>query len=67
MAAGLQLKNLLTSKDENIKSLYQQRWLTQDNEVRVAVKLKASDLFLNIFVCRTSTEPLERIMKDACS
>lgn len=67
MAAGLQLKNLLTSKDENIKSLYQQRWLTQDNEVRVAVKLKASDLFLNIFVSRTSTEPLERIMKDASS
>lgn len=40
MAAGLQLKNLLTSKDNNIKLLYQQRWLAQEDGVKSAVKSK---------------------------
>lgn len=40
MAAGLQVKNLLTSKDNNVKLLYQQRWLALDDAVRSAVKSK---------------------------
>ena len=49
MAAGLQLKNLLTSKDNNIKLLYQQRWLAQEDGVKSAVKSKASTDFVTIF------------------
>ena len=42
MAAALQLKNQLTSKDDNIKLVYQHRWLALDNGVRQEVKAKAS-------------------------
>lgn len=38
MAAGLQLKNALTSKDPNIRSMCQQRWLSFPNEVRTYIK-----------------------------
>ncbi|XP_022919169.1 importin subunit beta isoform X2 [Onthophagus taurus] len=38
MAAGLQLKNRLTSKDQNLKSAYQQRWLEMPQETRGYVK-----------------------------
>ncbi|XP_068752252.1 importin subunit beta-1-like [Montipora capricornis] len=38
MAAGLQLKNYLTSKDPTIRMQYQQRWLTLDDQVKLHVK-----------------------------
>lgn len=38
MAAGLQLKNKLTSKDQNIKLQYQQRWLALPEETRNYIK-----------------------------
>ncbi|XP_074101694.1 importin subunit beta Fs(2)Ket isoform X1 [Cotesia typhae] len=38
MAAGLQLKNQLTSKDPTLKSQYQQRWLTIPAETREFIK-----------------------------
>ncbi|KAL0273746.1 UNVERIFIED_CONTAM: hypothetical protein PYX00_006352 [Menopon gallinae] len=38
MAAGLQLKNKLTSKDANIKLQYQQRWLSLPEETRAYIK-----------------------------
>ncbi|EDO44158.1 predicted protein [Nematostella vectensis] len=38
MAAGLQLKNQLTSKDDIVRAQYQQRWLGLDKEVRDHVK-----------------------------
>ncbi|CAH1369024.1 unnamed protein product [Tenebrio molitor] len=38
MAAGLQLKNQLTSKDPNIKQLCQQRWLAAPEDIRTYVK-----------------------------
>ena len=38
MAAGLQLKNYLTSKDPEIKLQYQQRWLSFPSEETVAIK-----------------------------
>jgi hypothetical protein len=38
MAAGLQLKNTLTSKDAAIKAQYQQRWLGFPEETRAYVK-----------------------------
>lgn len=38
MAAGLQLKNHLTSKDNTITQQYQQRWLSFPEEVREYVK-----------------------------
>jgi importin subunit beta-1 len=38
MAAGLQLKNTLTSKDPTIKTQYQQRWLSFPEETRAYVK-----------------------------
>lgn len=37
-AAGLQLKNALTSKDEEIRQQFQQRWLSLPEDVRVYVK-----------------------------
>ncbi|KAI1293817.1 Importin subunit beta-1 [Halotydeus destructor] len=37
-AAGLQLKNALTSKDEDIKLQYQNRWLALPEDVRMYVK-----------------------------
>ena len=38
MAAGLQLKNYLTSKDESMRSDFRQRWLLADNQLRLEVK-----------------------------
>ncbi|XP_030762652.1 importin subunit beta-like isoform X3 [Sitophilus oryzae] len=38
MAAGLQLKNHLTSKDPNIKVQYQQRWLSFPEDIRSYIK-----------------------------
>ncbi|KAF7269113.1 hypothetical protein GWI33_017862 [Rhynchophorus ferrugineus] len=38
MAAGLQLKNQLTSKDPNIKVQYQQRWLGFPEDIRMYIK-----------------------------
>lgn len=38
MAAGLQLKNQLTSKDATVRLQYQQRWMTLDDKVKTHVK-----------------------------
>ncbi|CAH1388967.1 unnamed protein product [Nezara viridula] len=38
MAASLQLKNNLTSKDQNIKAQYQARWLAFPEETRMYIK-----------------------------
>ncbi|EEB16196.1 importin beta, putative [Pediculus humanus corporis] len=38
MAAGLQLKNTLTSKDQNLKTQYQQRWLSFPEDTRAYIK-----------------------------
>jgi importin subunit beta-1 len=38
MAAGLQLKNCLTSKDTDVKLEYQQRWLSFPHDLRTYVK-----------------------------
>lgn len=38
MAAGLQLKNHLTSKDQNVKLSYQQRWLLFQEDIRDYIK-----------------------------
>lgn len=38
MAAGLQLKNQLTSKDPNIKAQYQQRWFEFPEDIRSYIK-----------------------------
>ncbi|XP_070570539.1 importin subunit beta-1-like isoform X1 [Ptychodera flava] len=38
MAAGLQLKNALTSKDPVVKMQYQQRWLSMDPHLRTSIK-----------------------------
>jgi len=42
MAAGLQLKNHLTSKDENINLQYQQRWHQFPDETREYIKRNVS-------------------------
>ena len=42
LAAGLQLKNNLTSKDPNIKAIYQKRWLDFPDETRMYVKKNVS-------------------------
>lgn len=42
MASGLQLKNLLTSKDQNVKGQHQQRWLMLPEDIRVYVKKNVS-------------------------
>lgn len=39
MAAGLQLKNQLTSKDEAVRGRLQQQWLAMPEDVRNAVKM----------------------------
>lgn len=41
MAAGLQLKNALTSKDQTIRAQYQQRWLSFPEEIRSYIKKNA--------------------------
>ena len=42
MAAGLQLKNTLTSKDQTLKLQYQQRWLGFPEDTRTYVKKNVS-------------------------
>ena len=42
MAAGLQLKNQLTSKDQNIRTTYQHRWLAFPEEIRNYIKNNVS-------------------------
>lgn len=44
VAAGLQIKNSLTSKDPDIKAQYQQRWLAIDANARREVKNYVSNL-----------------------
>ena len=38
MAAGLQLKNYLTSKDDTLRIDFQQRWLSAGDQIRLQVK-----------------------------
>lgn len=38
VAAGLQVKNSLTSKDPDVKTQYQQRWLAIDSSARREIK-----------------------------
>lgn len=45
VAAGLQLKNLLTAKDATLKSTYQARWLSIPQEIRLYVKKNVSYIF----------------------
>lgn len=42
MAAGLQLKNQLTSKDDIVKAAFQEKWLQSTGEVRNYVKKNVS-------------------------
>lgn len=42
MAAGLQLKNQLTSKDENVKLKFQAKWLQLPEDIRSYVKKNVS-------------------------
>ena len=51
MAAALQLKNQLTSKDERMKLAYQQRWLGLEDTIKSAVKTRASILMLHQTGC----------------
>lgn len=44
MAAGLQIKNHLTSKDPALKLQYQQRWLTFAEDTREYIKKNVSIL-----------------------
>lgn len=44
MAAGLQLKNQLTSKDATVRLQYQQRWLSLDEGVKTHVKNMVREL-----------------------
>lgn len=47
-AAGLQLKNHLTSKDTTINQQYQQRWLLFAEDIREYIKKNVT--FLNFFL-----------------
>ena len=44
MAAGLQLKNQLTSKDATVRLQYQQGWLSLDEGVKTHVKNMVREL-----------------------
>lgn len=46
MAAGLQLKNQLTSKDPDLKYQYQQRWLAIPVETREYIKKNVRKIFI---------------------
>lgn len=50
MAAGLQLKNQLTSKDPDLKYQYQQRWLAIPVETREYIKKNVRETFS--FICK---------------
>lgn len=47
MAAGLQLKNQLTSKDPTVKLSYQQRWLNFPEDIRNYIKKNVSKQVLS--------------------
>lgn len=49
MAAGLQLKNHLTSKDPALKHQYQQRWLSLPEDMRVYIKKNVRNVVLYFF------------------
>jgi importin subunit beta-1 len=49
MAAGLQLKNNLTSKDPDIKIKYHQRWLQFPEENRLYIKKNVRN-FMLVFI-----------------
>lgn len=55
MAAGLQLKNHLTSKDLILKQEYQKRWIALPEDVRFYIKKNvrnvAADREIAIFTC----------------
>ena len=59
MAAGLQLKNQLTSKDATVRLQYQQRWMTLDDKIKSHVKtmvrnlieLKCISFYQVLFLC----------------
>lgn len=42
MQAGLQLKNALYSKDQNIRAEFQQRWLKFPEDIRTFIKQNVS-------------------------
>lgn len=46
VAAGLQVKNSLTSKDPDVKTQYQQRWLAIDANARCEIKNYVSKVYL---------------------
>ena len=53
MAAGLQLKNQLTSKDPAVRMQYQQRWIALDEAIKTHVKTmvrKCNESLLSIFI-----------------
>ena len=53
MAAGLQLKNQLTSKDPTVRMQYQQRWIGLDEAIKTHVKTmvrKCNESLLSIFI-----------------
>lgn len=50
MAAGLQLKNHLTSKDLTMKQQYQQRWLALPEEIRLYIKKNVIPLFTKNYI-----------------
>ena len=48
MAAGLQLKNYLTSKDVEAKVKYQMQWLSMEAPVRVHIKTLVDMLCVDV-------------------
>lgn len=44
MAAGLQIKNALTSKDTSVKEQFQQRWLAFPEDIRLYIKANVGGL-----------------------
>lgn len=52
MAAGLQLKNHLTSKDLTLKQEYQQRWIALPEDVRFYIKKNVSYLYYSCMCIR---------------
>lgn len=52
MAAGLQLKNALTSKDPEVRLKYQERWLQFPLDIRNYIKQNVSMLTLFPFLRR---------------
>lgn len=55
MAAGLQLKNYLTSKAPEVRQQYQQMWLSFDPQVRLGIKSLVSHNWLSSVLLRESS------------